>query len=1426
MHTIGRNSAFWRVYTSLPIVILLALVLTPAILQAAHPFLIVTEANYPELQARASGSPWSDIKANALNDASNLVYDPGLYPYKIKTSRLRDVVSSCSLAYILDPTNRTQYKNKIRDQLNTGLDNLAATRSSAGTWEANTALECALFAATLAMDIVYNDLTPGERTTIETKIEDLIRITRGSTPSYEGTTAVWALYKGDMATFDAFRIYYRDAIYNFLTSSGVFMEGSGYANARFGFEDRMQKSLVMDIFEYQGYHDFYSNVLVQNFHEWMYGYTTTAFRRNTTFGDSSPGSTIQWDRSPQIWRAYRFGEKAGDYASRYTSGNIPSGRLLTYILMEQAPPSPKVAPSRIFPDGGAFFNENSLSSRALSIGLWNPMSIIGGGGHAHKDISAIHMGAYGEHVIRNSGYAGWLSGDWTWIHDRAYSNSTAFISNVDHATKYGNGIIEGLTAPDLGLDYACSDSGPAISNGLHYRNLLFIHPKDGVNGYSVLFDEFDADSDVQWSSTRLHPNADNMTTVLRDTEYQSQINQLTFSGHTVYISMFLGTAPTEIAIATGQLAHLTNNWFGGKYLFPEYESDDDGMVNVVTVLFPHDSTHAKAAMTRISGTGYTGASIAQGGITDIALESAGTSTITHSGVSFNGLATWYRNDSGLVTSYFVRKGQSFDDGISPKVGFSSVSDVSIYIGNREGRIISEGTNVTFYYPGILGVLLNGSGVPNISSGTDWVEVNIPSGTHKVQFTTVADTTPPEPNPMTWSVQPYATGSKSIAMKATTASDLSGVEYYFECTSGGGNDSGWQSSNPVYEDTGLNPGAEYSYCVKTRDKSANQNETGFSAVVSATTEGGLVAHWKLDETTGNIAYDAAGTGNGTLMGDPTWTTGQIDGALDFDGIDDCVDVSDDTLLRFSQSDSFSITCWVKPNSEEPTMHGYLVSKMRASAQSGVFGYQLYWASSQSKFIFNVEASRRGKVEANTSITSADVWHQVTAVYDNKDMKIYLDGQLEGTQTFTYNTGTTTPDKNLSIGARSYDSVLEYYFNGKIDDVRIYNKALSGEEIEELHQEALPIYVDDDATGDNDGTSWKDAFNYIQNGIDAASDGKTVLVGEGQYVENINFNGKYITVTSTNPKDAGIVANTIIDGSSVNSSTVIFENVGNPASSSVSAFKAVLSGFTITGGYGTVNPQFSSSLYWGGGIYCYLSSPTIMDNVIVGNDIPMGNSGPVGYGAGISCLESNATITNNIFRGNSAFAGGGIMTWSSNDLIINNLIYDNLAHYGGGVCLLGNSQLINNTLVDNEAINGGANIYGSGRPVVTNNIICSGKAGGGIYWDGGYQNTITFNDVWGNTGGNYTGLSNQTGINGNISADPRLVETQEPVRDYHLLDDSPCVNAGANSAIPASVKTDFDGKSRIIDGCIDMGAYETITNTAPVANAGPNQIAYAW
>lgn len=102
-----------------------------------------------------------------------------------------------------------------------------------------------------------------------------------------------------------------------------------------------------------------------------------------------------------------------------------------------------------------------------------------------------------------------------------------------------------------------------------------------------------------------------------------------------------------------------------------------------------------------------------------------------------------------------------------------------------------------------------------------------------ESTGVIDTDPPMPDPMQWQVLPYASGSRSIAMEAITASDVSGVEYYFMCTSGGGNDSGWQDS-PLYEDTGLLPVTLYTYKVKARDKSAGQNETAFSSEASSQT----------------------------------------------------------------------------------------------------------------------------------------------------------------------------------------------------------------------------------------------------------------------------------------------------------------------------------------------------------------------------------------------------------------------------------------------------------------------------------------------------------------------------------------------------------------------------------------------------------------
>jgi GH35 family endo-1,4-beta-xylanase len=101
---------------------------------------------------------------------------------------------------------------------------------------------------------------------------------------------------------------------------------------------------------------------------------------------------------------------------------------------------------------------------------------------------------------------------------------------------------------------------------------------------------------------------------------------------------------------------------------------------------------------------------------------------------------------------------------------------------------------------------------------------------------IPDTTPPTPNPMTWSSYPTATGSSTITMTATTATDAESppVRYYFECITDGSKTSDWQSSS-TYVASSLTPSTSYSFRVKARDSAPALNETGWSSTQSATTE---------------------------------------------------------------------------------------------------------------------------------------------------------------------------------------------------------------------------------------------------------------------------------------------------------------------------------------------------------------------------------------------------------------------------------------------------------------------------------------------------------------------------------------------------------------------------------------------------------------
>ncbi len=310
------------------------------------------------------------------------------------------------------------------------------------------------------------------------------------------------------------------------------------------------------------------------------------------------------------------------------------------------------------------------------------------------------------------------------------------------------------------------------------------------------------------------------------------------------------------------------------------------------------------------------------------------------------------------------------------------------------------------------------------------------------------------------------------------------------------------------------------------------------------------------------------------------------------------------------------------------------------------------------------------------------------------------------------------------------------------------------------------------GSSDTIYVPDDFTAIQDAISAASQGDTVIVRPGTYPENLDFNGKAITVTS----ELGPFV-TVVDGRRAGR-VVSFENG--------EGLDSVINGFSLTNGKAPIGLW---GYYCGGGIGCwYESSPTITNNIIFNNEA-------IHYGGGIFCYDrSSPIISNNIIEENSGQKGGGIFLDSHCAAeITRNTIRDNaVVDFGGGIyCWLSDARIADNTVTSNTAtyqaggimcnsssptienneisLNaatapiagwGGGIVFVDAYPVIANNIIARNWAdkGGGIY--GNYASiTITNNTIVDNTaahgGGIYFAYASATVTNtvlsGNAAAE---------------------------------------------------------------------------
>ena len=365
----------------------------------------------------------------------------------------------------------------------------------------------------------------------------------------------------------------------------------------------------------------------------------------------------------------------------------------------------------------------------------------------------------------------------------------------------------------------------------------------------------------------------------------------------------------------------------------------------------------------------------------------------------------------------------------------------------------------------------------------------------------------------------------------------------------------------------------------------------------------------------------------------------------------------------------------------------------------------------------------------------------------------------------------------------------------------------------------IYVD--ATRNGDGSSWANAYKYLQDALAAAASGDEIRVAEGIYIPDrslANPGGSGDRAATFQLKTGvGIYGGFPIGGGSwddrdpeayrailsgdLNGDDIVFTNNADNSYHVARALgtdaTAVLDGFTITAG----NANGGGMDGDGGGMSNYQSSSLLVNCTFTGNFTQK-------RGGAMANKQCDLTVANCIFYGNLADnAGGAIFNQNSDPTIINCTFIDNSAGiFGGGIhnCSASNETVITCTFTGNSAVDYGGGISNDlSDSTIVNCIFWDNTAPNGsqLSLQSGSSLSVSYCCLQGSMPAIYkdVGSSITWGL-GNIADNP-LFESD----NYHIKAGSPCIDAG-DTALDYTGQTDIDGEARVMGQCVDIGSDE--------------------